>query len=472
MSARGAPGGARRPFVRAAARLAAVLCLAATPASAYAPLGAPGAMADLVGRLLPCVVSISSSRSGPRAEPGPSRSAASTPNFRRTSGSGFIIDASGLIVTNKHVVADAESLTVTLQDDSTYRASLVGQGITTDIALLKIEALRPLASVTFGDSDRMRPGDPVLAIGNPLSLGGSVSAGIVSAVNRDIGGDGPFADFIQTDAAINHGNSGGPLFNAAGEVIGMNTAIFTPNAASGSVGLGFAIPSRDVAFVVEQLRRYGRIHAGWVGLQLQRLTPGIIQAAHLTQPATGIVSDVDPGGPAAEAGVQPGDVVIRCTEHQASDPRSFLLVVAALEPGHRSGLVVWRDGRELTLPIVVEAWPAMRDAPTQVPPVPMRMDVEDFGLTLAKLGEAQRLRFQGGNFPDGVVVRDIDPASPAATTALGLGAVIREASHTVVHEPADVIQALARARDAGEQSALLLIEDDDGLRWITLPLRY
>jgi serine protease Do len=463
------PRRASRTVARAVA-LAIALALGAGPARAYDAFP-PSAMSDLVVRLLPSVVSIASSRPN-RPQVADSRSVGMTvPNLWRTSGSGFIVDASGLIVTNKHVVRDAVSLSVTLEDNSTYRAVLVGQGIESDIALLKIEARRELPAVTFGNSDLIRPGDPVLAIGNPLGLGGSVSAGIVSAVNRDIGGEGPFADFIQTDAAINHGNSGGPLFNAAGEVIGMNTAIFTPTAESGSVGLGFALPSRDVQFVVGQLRRYGRVHAGWLGMQVQRLTPGIREAAHLAEPATGIVSDIVPGGPAAEAGVRIGDVLVRCTEHDPLDPGSFLLTVSMLEPGHRSGLVVWRDGAEVTLPVVVQEWPTMRDAPAQAAPAELRMDAASFGLSLREPTERDRRRFEASHFTDGAVVEDIDPASPAATTTIGLGDVIRQVGAAAVGKPAEVVGELERERDAGEQKALILIENDDGVRWTTMPLR-
>ncbi len=471
-------GGGTAPLRRAprtvarglAVAIAIATALGAGPARAYDSFP-PGAMADLVVRLLPSVVSIASSRPNRPASADARSVGMMVPNLWRTNGSGFIVDPSGLIVTNKHVVRDAVSLSVTLEDNSTYRAVLVGQGIESDIALLKIEARRELPAVTFGNSDLIRPGDPVLAIGNPLGLGGSVSAGIVSAVNRDIGGEGPFADFIQTDAAINHGNSGGPLFDSAGEVIGMNTAIFTPTADSGSVGLGFALPSRDVQFVVGQLRRYGRVHAGWLGMQVQRLTPGIVEATRLAGPATGIVSDLVPGGPAAEAGVKVGDVVVRCTEHGPLDPESFLLTVAMLEPGHRSGLVVWRDGAELTLPVVVQEWPAMRDAPAQAAPAELRMDAASFGLSLREPTERDRRRFEASHFKDGAVVEDIDPATPAATTTLGLGDMIRQVGAAAVGKPADVIGELERERGAGEQKALILIENDDGVRWTTMPLR-
>lgn len=303
-----------------------------------ASAGAPNASetADLVASLLPTAVSIESSR--PRSPSGGSGTTAMyEPNFTPSLGSGFIIDPSGLIVTNKHVIEDASHLTVTLQDNATYRATLLGQGIETDIALLQIEALHPLPSVTFGDSDKIRPGDPVLAIGNPLGLGGSVSAGIVSALNCDIG-DSPFGDFIQTDAAINHGNSGGPLFDSRGRVIGMNTAIISPTA--GSAGLGFAIPANDVQFVVAQLRRYGRVHAGWIGVELQRLTPAILAAARLDQSATGVVASVDPGGPAEAAGIQPDDIVISEAGKVPTDTRSFTLAIAAQEPGSSSSVVI------------------------------------------------------------------------------------------------------------------------------------
>jgi serine protease Do len=434
-----------------------------------ASAGAPNASdtADLVASLLPTVVSIESSR--PRSSSGGDRTVSmNEPNFSRSLGSGFIIDPSGLIVTNKHVIEDASHVTVTLQNNATYRATLLGQGIETDIALLKIEALHPLPSVTFGDSDKIRPGDPVLAIGNPLGLGGSVSGGIVSALNRDIG-DSPFGDFIQTDAAINHGNSGGPLFDSRGQVIGMNTAIISPTA--GSAGLGFAIPANDVQFVVAQLRRYGRVHAGWIGVELQRLTPALLAAARLDQSATGVVVSVDPGGPAEAAGIQPGDIVISEAGKAPTDTRSFTLAIAAQEPGSTCRVVIWRDRRRIDLTVGVREWPATsRAGPMTVKTDTVDMNAPDFGLRLSPLTEVARERYKLSQTADGVTVTSIDPTSPAATTELFVGDIIREVQHVLVKTPADVMSTLSSTRASGNKYAMMLIEGPDGLRWISLPL--
>ena len=472
-------------LVRAILLVLGAVTMAAAPAAAKDANSLP-AMADLVAKLLPTVVSVASSRAVPSGSTNGGSSAAS--GDRRISGSGFIVDPSGLILTNKHVIAGAAHLTVTLQDGTTYRATLVGQAIVSDIALLKIVPMRPLPAVTFADSGTARPGDAVLAIGNPLGLGGSVSSGIVSAIGRDIGGLSPFGDYIQTDAAINHGNSGGPLFDARGRVIGMNTALYSPNPEGGSVGLGFAIPSNDLLVVGGMLREYGRIHAGWIGVHLQRLTPGLANATGLIYSATDgsdtrpsrpgappvgvIVVDVDPAGPAAKAGMEAGDVIIGGAGITPTDPRSLEFAIAKEEIGSKSPIVVWRDGHEITLTPIVAEWPSMRGASAPPSdPVEVRMDAPDFGLILAPAGAAERQRYDLTPATGGVLVRDIDPASAAATTELTPGDVVREVQHKVVSTPAEVLQALTQAREGGARYGSLLIDGPGGLRWMALALR-
>ena len=315
----------------AARRLAPQLCAALVFVAVLAvsggavARGAPESFADLVAKLLPSVVNISTSqvvkgRKGPtgperpRFPPGSpfedffreffERQQRDTPEQRATSlGSGFIIDAGGLIVTNNHVIAEADEITVTFADDSKLKAKVVGRDPKTDLALLQVKPTKPLPAVHFGDSGRTLVGDWVVAIGNPFGLGGTVTAGIVSARNRDIN-SGPYDDFIQTDASINRGNSGGPMFNLKGEVIGVNTAIFSPS--GGSVGIGFAVPSNLARPIIDQLSKFGRPKRGWLGVRIQSVTDEIAQGLRLDKATGALVANVTEGGPAKNGDVRVG----------------------------------------------------------------------------------------------------------------------------------------------------------------------
>lgn len=265
-------------------------------------------------------------------------------------GSGFIIDKAGYIVTNHHVIAKANEITVTLHDDSKYPAKLVGSDAKTDLALIKIESKKPLPSVPFGNSDSLRVGDWVIAIGNPFGLGGSVSAGIVSARSRNINA-GPFDDFIQTDAAINRGNSGGPLFNENGEVIGVNSAIFSPS--GGNIGIGFAIPTTLAEPVLKQLQEFGRTHRGWLGVKIQYVTEEIAESLGLYKPQGALVLEVNENGPADKAGVKAGDVLLSFDGKPISEMRFLPRMVAETKIGKEVKLDVWRDGRKKMLHITL-----------------------------------------------------------------------------------------------------------------------
>ena len=256
-------------------------------------------------------------------------------------GSGFIIDTSGIVVTNNHVIADADEITVILNDGSKFKAELVGIDKKTDLAVLKIKPAKPLLAVKFGDSDKLRLGEWVIAIGNPFGLGGTVTAGIVSARNRDIN-SGPYDNYIQTDAAINRGNSGGPLFNLDGEVIGINTAIISPS--GGSIGIGFAVPSKTVAGVVDQLRKFGELRRGWLGVRIQQVTDEIAESLNIKPARGALVAGVDDKGPAKPAGIEPGDVIVTFDGKDIKEPKDLSRVVADTAVGKEVDVVIIRKG--------------------------------------------------------------------------------------------------------------------------------
>ena len=313
-------------------------------------------------------------------------------------GSGFLIDPAGYIVTNRHVIAAAYKVTVTLNDGQPYPGTVVATNERPDLALLKIEAGHPLPTVPWADSDKMRIADSVFAIGNPLGLAISISVGVVSALNRNMK-ETTYDDFIQTDAAINHGNSGGPLFNLRGEVIGVNWALVSPSATSGSIGLGLAIPANDAAFVADHMRRYGKLRAGFVGIRLQQVTPDMAAALHLDNTDGGIVTIVRPGGPADAVGLRPGDVVLQFGARHTTDVRALLRAMSTTLPGTTSPMAVWRDGQTRTVQVAVADWPKGTEAldPAGEPVMPdrgQRMSAPDLGLRLAAITDQARQSFK------------------------------------------------------------------------------
>ncbi|MGE0714572.1 MAG: Do family serine endopeptidase, partial [Alphaproteobacteria bacterium] len=365
--------------IRAARRTGLVLVAAAAAATVWTATAsaraAPESFADLAAKLLPAVVNVSTSQQTRGGSPQAERRRPEMPQvppgspfedffkefFERNRpdagprrqaslGSGFIIDASGLVVTNNHVIADADEITVILHDDTSLKAEIVGRDAKTDLALLRVKSSKPLPSVKWGDSDTARVGDWVLAIGNPFGLGGSVTAGILSARQRDIN-SGPYDDFIQTDASINRGNSGGPLFNMAGDVIGVNTAIFSPS--GGSIGIGFSIPSALAKPVIQQLKDFGRTRRGWLGVRIQGVTDEIADSLGLGRPRGALIASTTDKGPAAEAGIQAGDVVLTFDGRDITDMRRLPRVVAETPINKRAKVVVWRKGKEMSFDVKV-----------------------------------------------------------------------------------------------------------------------
>jgi len=492
--------------------LAAPLSLAPhLPAQAQIPPpGAPSSFAPLAQRLLPAVVNIQTTtaptaqaRPGQRpdapdvpqappgspfeeffrdflernrppgqAQPGPPGRQQPPPSRRGQSlGSGFVIDASGIIVTNNHVIEGADEINVVLHDNTTLRATLVGADPRTDIAILRVTPERPLPFVAFGDSDAAQVGDWVLAIGNPFGLGGSVTAGIVSARGRDIR-QGLYDDFIQTDAAINRGNSGGPLFNLAGEVVGINTAIYSPS--GGSIGIGFSIPSNLARNISAQLRDQGRVRRGWLGVNIQQVTDEIAESLGLRGGARGaLVARAQDGGPAAEGGIQNGDVILRFNNADVREMRNLPRIVADTNVGNTVPVIVWRDGKEQTVNITVAELPAETQQAAATPgpaPRPSVMELSGLGLKIAPINPETRERFTLRAESRGVVITEVAPNSPAAERELRPGDVIVEVQQERVNTPAEVQERLERLRRQGRATALLLIESAQGQRWVPLRL--
>jgi serine protease Do len=383
-------------------------------------------------------------------------------------GSGFIISEDGYIVTNNHVIESADEISVELYEGGELDAELIGRDPRTDIALLKVESDDPLPYVSFGNSDEAKVGEWVMAIGNPLGQGFSVSAGIISARNRALQGN--YDDYIQTDAAINRGNSGGPLFNMDGEVIGVNTAILSPN--GGSIGIGFAMSSAVVERVVAQLRDFGETRRGWLGVRIQNVDPDVAEALGLDPARGALVTDV-PEGPAAEAGMQSGDVILAFDGQEIEDTRELVRVVADTEVGRSVDVVVFRDGKETKLTVDIgrleEATLAAAPGAPSEKGMPQQ-ESEVLGMTVS--GITDMLREQFGLEPEvrGLVVVSIDPESDAYDKGMREGDVITEVGQEAISDPAEMRDRIEAAEGAGRNSILLLVRRDGAPRFVALNL--
>jgi serine protease Do len=395
------------------------------------------------------------------------------PHKTNSLGSGFIVDTAGIVVTNNHVIADADEISVIMNDGSKFKAELVGVDKKTDLAVLKFKPTKPLVAVKFGDSDKLRLGEWVIAIGNPFSLGGTVTAGIVSARNRDIN-SGPYDSYIQTDAAINRGNSGGPLFNLDGEVIGVNTLIISPS--GGSIGIGFAVPSKTVAGVVDQLRQFGELRRGWLGVRIQQVTDEIAESLNIKPARGALIAGVDDKGPAKPAGIEPGDVIVTFDGKEIKEPKDLSRVVADTAVGKEVDVVVIRKGVEQTLKVTLgrlddgdKAVPAA--AKTQEPaekPVTQKA----LGLDLASLSKDLRSRYKIKDSVKGVVITSVDTPSDAAEKRLSAGEVIVEVAQEAVSSAADVKKRVDQLKKDGKKSILLLVSNADGeLRFVALSVQ-
>ena len=383
-------------------------------------------------------------------------------------GSGFVIDPSGLIVTNNHVIANAEQITVTLSDDTTLQAEVIGRDSVSDLALLKVEPKAPLAAASWGDSAKARVGDWVLAIGNPFGLGGTVTSGIISATARDIH-SGPYDDFLQTDASINRGNSGGPMFNLAGEVIGINTAIFSPS--GGSIGIGFAIPSAFARPIVDQLKATGKVERGWIGARIQPVSEEIAEAVGLDKSRGAMIGAVDQASPAAQAKLQPGDVILSFDGKPIDRSRQLPRLVADAAPDTVVKLSVWRDGKEQEVELKVAALNPNRPAPPpsepEKPKPPTSVDV--LGLKLTKLTAELRKQFSLPETAKGVVINEVPQNSPGAAQGLRPGDLVIAVGHELVGSLEEVQQKVAASKKNGRKNVLVRVEREGNTRFIALP---
>ena len=399
---------------------------------------------------------------------------------RRTLGSGFIVDPSGLIATNRHVVAKSHDIVVVLHDGTRLRATLLAAAAQADLALLQVHPSRPLPVVSFGDSDTARPGDPILVIGNPLGLGSTVTSGIVSALDRNTV-ESEAVSFLQIDAALNTGNSGGPVFNAQGKVVGVSTALFSPTGAAGSVGLGFAIPGNDAKFILRRLGEKNGMRLGWIGVHVQRLVPDVAVSVGLPSPDPGapaagcIVTAVDPDSPAAAAGLHDGDVILDIAGEVTAEPRLLNRIVASSDIGASLALTIWRGaGRQSVTLKVMESAADIAAAKSggldRLDPAP-RADRPDLGLLLGPVDADARARL--GLLPSqaGVLVTNVVPHSEAAEHDVTAGALILNIDRQPAAAPADIQPRIDAARAAKRDAILLLIADQQGRRWISLSLR-
>lgn len=486
------PAAASSPKKRALA--AALVCLLLGAVIALVPQisaarPAPDSFADLADRLLPSVVNVSTTQvvegnagiEVPMVPPGSpfeeffkeflERNQPRQRQRRATSlGSGFVLDGEGHIVTNHHVIQDADEIAVIFQDNTRLDAKVVGRDPKTDLAVLKVQAPSKLSPVRFGNSDGSRVGDWVVAIGNPFGFGGTVTAGIISARGRDINA-GPYDDFLQTDASINRGNSGGPMFNMAGEVIGINTAIFSPS--GGSVGIGFAIPSNSARPVIDQLIKHGSVRRGWLGVRIQTVTDEIAETMGLKSTAGALVASIIDKGPAEKAAIHAGDIILEFDGKPIDNMRRLPRLVAETEVGREVPVKIWRNNKELTLRVMIAALPeeeqAVASTATQ-PPVGAveKESVTALGITVATINDRLRSEFNLDDDAKGVVITAVDPRGPAAAEGIKAGDVIVEVSQEPVNAPGEVVSRVKAAKDAGRKSVLLLVEGEAGLRFVAL----
>ena len=478
------------PSIRNALRSSTLLALVLGFGLSVAPVyqaqafGAPESFAELADKISPAVVNITTSAviaapvdgmpMVPEGSPfqdffddfgGPGQGG---PQRSEALGSGFVISEDGYIVTNNHVIEGADEIEIEFFSGERLKAKLVGTDPKTDIALLKVESDKPLPFVTFGNSDLMRVGDWVMAMGNPLGQGFSVSAGIVSARGRELN-PGAYDDFIQTDAAINRGNSGGPLFNMDGQVIGVNTAILSPN--GGSIGIGFSMASNVVSKVADQLKEFGETRRGWLGVRIQDVTPDVAEAMGLADAKGALVTDV-PDGPAKDAGIKSGDVITRFGTNDVSDAGDLTRRVADAPIGEAVPVIVLREGRTETLAVTLgrreDAEAKTMPASSPAPDAPKEM--ETLGLTLAPLDDDMRARLGLDPSAGGLMIMKVDQTSEAFTKGLVEGDLITEAGQQKIVRLQDLEDRIKEAKDAGRKSILLLVRRGGDPRFVALSI--
>ncbi|OHC74453.1 MAG: serine protease [Rhodospirillales bacterium RIFCSPLOWO2_12_FULL_58_28] len=490
----------RRSALVKVAAVVMALAMPMAPSAAQAK-ATPDGFADMAEKLLPAVVNISTTqvveghvgpempqlppgspfeeffkdffeRNRPQGEQG---GPGGQPNRQRKAtslGSGFFIDAKGHVITNNHVIADSDEITVILQDNTRLKAEVVGRDPKTDIAVLKVDPIEGMVHADFGESDDARVGDWVIAIGNPFGLGGTVTAGIISARHRDIN-SGPYDDFIQTDASINRGNSGGPMFNIEGKVIGINSAIYSPS--GGSVGIGFAIPSATAESVIKQLIKHGKVRRGWLGVHIQAVTPEIAETLNLEKAEGALVASIIKDGPAEKSDIKPGDVITGFDGKRIKEMRKLPRIVAETDIDKKVKVDLWRNGAKMVVEVDIgkldDAEPkvASKDAGPE-PKAEKETKIDALGMTMSAVSSAMRERFGIGGESKGVVVTAVDEAGPAAEKGIQPGDLVVEISQQEVTSPSEVVARIEEAVTAKRKTVLLLVESQGGLRFVALKL--
>jgi serine protease Do len=380
------------------------------------------------------------------------------PRNANSLGSGFVIDPSGIVITNNHVIEGADEIEVIFPDGTRLKAELKGTDKKTDLAVLKVESDKPLPSVSWGDSSVLRVGDWVMAIGNPFGLGGTVTLGIVSAMNRNINA-GPYDDFIQTDAAINRGNSGGPLFDMNGNVVGVNTAIISPT--GGSIGIGFSVPSDTARNVIDQLIRFGETRRGWLGVRIQNVTDDLAESLGLSEAKGALVADVTATSPAESAGIQAGDVIVSVDDKPMEDSRALSRAVGNLAPDTEVKVSILRKGKPMDITVKLGRLEAgeklVAAAEKQSSQASGSAEVKALGMSVEELTDELRTKFKVPEKVNGVIVSEVSADGPAADKQLRPGDVIAEIGDTKAENPQDVVKAVEAAREAGDSSILMLV---------------
>ncbi len=491
----------RRPLSAIAVAIVAGALVAGPLPPAIAQAQGPESVADLAENLIDAVVNISTSQTvaaqrqvplpqvpegspfqdffddffdqqNPGGNGGNNGSGENDARRVQSLGSGFVIDASGIIITNNHVIEDADEIVANFNDGSKLTAEIIGRDLKTDLAVLRVKPTKPLKAVKFGDSKVLRVGDWVMAIGNPFGLGGTVTVGIVSARNRDIN-SGPYDNFIQTDAAINRGNSGGPLFDMNGDVVGINTAIISPS--GGSIGIGFAIPSEIADGVVDQLRNFGETRRGWLGVNIQQVTDDLAESLNVGSARGALVAGVTEGGPAAAGKIEAGDVIISFDGNPIKEMRELPRIVANTPIGKAVDVVVVRKGQEQTLKVTLgrleesEKVAAAEEGATPAPAEVAKPVEKVLGLTLGALDDETRKTFSISGDVKGVVVTKVEAGSPAGEKRIVAGDTVVEVAQEPVSNPADVSAAVNKLKEAGRKSALLLLANPQGvLRFVAV----
>jgi serine protease Do len=437
------------------------------------PVKAEQEFTDLVSKVMPSVVNIAILGKGQRVKIDQSGGDLAYATYVvEYVGAGSIVDPSGLIITNRHVIKDAYEIDVTLSDGASYKGQLLGAGSGTDLAILKIDAGRPLPAVELGDSDEVKVGEKVLAIGNPLGLASTVTAGIVSGIHRSLA-TLPQYEFIQTDASINHGNSGGPLFNLKGKMIGIDNQILSDMAGGGSIGLGFAIPSNDAKFILDNVLQYGRPRLGWIGVRVQTVTPKMAEVLQFKEANGAIIANVAENSPAAEAGLEIGEIVVGIEGKRVIDYRTLDQTVAR-STGENIPLRVWSGGKFRVVTVSVREFP---DSPwvsnqnDKAGPGVVFSKITDDGFEVADLTDDLRAQFHLKTHTTGPVVTVVADNTAAKQAGLRPGDVIKKVQMEDVRSRTELEQRLQQLQQQGQRNALLYVGGVDDARWLTIPLR-